>query len=114
MNEWIRPSLSQLVCAAVSAWRGLPRPHSPQPGWDSRSRGLSAVGAWSLLESRQASGRFPAKGGPLESIERQFGSSVSAAVCLHPEGNDRFLVSTPFMLDDGDSFVVVLKKEATQ
>jgi hypothetical protein len=46
-----------------------------------------------------------------ESIEREFRDRVSEQITLSPEGIDRYRVLTPFMLEDGDHLVVVLKRE---
>ena len=46
-----------------------------------------------------------------DTIERDFRESVSAQIRLHPEGLDRFRVFTPFLFEDGDHLVIVLKKE---
>ena len=43
-------------------------------------------------------------------IIRSFREKVSAEVELESEGLDRFIVYTPFMFDDGDHFVVILKR----
>lgn len=44
-------------------------------------------------------------------IIRSFREKVSAEVELESEGLDRFIVYTPFMFDDGDHYVVVLRRE---
>lgn len=46
-----------------------------------------------------------------ETIERDFRRAVSEKVSLAPEGMDRFRVFTPFLSDDGDHLVIVLRKE---
>lgn len=46
-----------------------------------------------------------------ERIARDLRTAVCGAVELHPEGNDRFRVFTPFVLDDGDHVSPVLKRE---
>ena len=43
-------------------------------------------------------------------IEKDFIDKVSAKVRLLADGKDRFRVLTPFQFDDGDQFVIVLKK----
>lgn len=48
---------------------------------------------------------------PVESIERDFHAKVSEKIQLHAEGASRYVVLTPFMFDDGDHLVIVLKKE---
>jgi len=45
------------------------------------------------------------------SIERDFHAKVSKEIRLHAEGVNRYVVFTPFMFDDGDHPVIVLKKE---
>jgi len=47
-----------------------------------------------------------------EEIEREFRSAVSGAVELHPEGQGRFRVFTPFTFDDGDLISPVLRNDA--
>lgn len=47
---------------------------------------------------------------PVESIERDFHEKVSAKVRLVAEGVDRYRVSTPFLFEDGDHLVIVLKR----
>lgn len=47
----------------------------------------------------------------VENIERDFHAKVSEKVQLHAEGVNRYFVFTPFMFDDGDHLVIVLKKE---
>lgn len=44
-------------------------------------------------------------------IVRSFREKVSAEIELEQEGLDRYIVYTPFMFDDGDHFVVVLRHE---
>ena len=46
-----------------------------------------------------------------DTIERDFREKVSAQIRLHPEGLNRFRVFTPFLFEDGDHLVIVLKKE---
>jgi len=48
---------------------------------------------------------------PLENIERDFHAKVSEQIRLHAEGVNRYVVFTPFMFDDGDHLVIVLKQE---
>ena len=43
------------------------------------------------------------------SIEHGFQQSISAEIFLEPDGFERYQVATPFMFDDGDCFVIVLK-----
>ena len=47
----------------------------------------------------------------IESIERDFHEKVSAKIRLAPEGLERYRVFTPFLFEDGDHLVIVLKKE---
>ena len=44
-------------------------------------------------------------------IEHDFRENVSAQIRLHPEGLNRFRVFTPFLFEDGDHLVIVLKKD---
>ena len=46
-----------------------------------------------------------------DTIERDFHEKVSAQIRLRPEGLNRFRVFTPFLFEDGDHLVIVLKKE---
>ena len=46
-----------------------------------------------------------------DTIERDFRDKVSKQIRLHPEGLNRFRVFNPFLFEDGDHLVVVLKKE---
>ncbi|MDE0627419.1 MAG: DUF1828 domain-containing protein [Bryobacterales bacterium] len=46
-----------------------------------------------------------------EAIERDFREKVCEAIRLEARGLDRFLVFTPFLFEDGDHLVVVLKRE---
>lgn len=46
----------------------------------------------------------------LNIIETEFKKKVSEKIELVPEGKDRFKIFTPFMFDDGDHLVSVLKK----
>jgi len=46
-------------------------------------------------------------------IAQDLRAAVCGAVELHPEGNDRFRVFTPFVLDDGDHVSPVLKREGS-
>jgi Domain of unknown function DUF1828 len=48
----------------------------------------------------------------IEAIERSFREKVSEKISLKDEGLSRFRVVTPFAFDDGDHFVIVLRKEA--
>jgi len=43
-------------------------------------------------------------------LEKDFKHKVSAEIAVEREGIDRYIVYTPFMFDDGDHFVIVLKK----
>ena len=51
---------------------------------------------------------------PVEAIERDFHEKVSAKVRLVAEGVGRFRVSTPFLFEDGDHLVIVLKREGAR
>ena len=46
-----------------------------------------------------------------DTIERDFHEKVSAQIRLHPDGSNRFRVFTPFLFEDGDHLVIVLRKE---
>ena len=46
----------------------------------------------------------------LNAVQDSFKKTVTGSVRLHPEGVDRYQVFTPFHFDDGDHFVIVLKK----
>ena len=46
-----------------------------------------------------------------DTIERDFHEKVSAQIRLQPEGLNRFRVFTPFLFDDGDHLVIILRKE---
>ena len=48
-----------------------------------------------------------------ETIERDFHEKVSATVRLVSQGVNRFRVFTPFLFEDGDHLVVVLKREGS-
>ena len=50
----------------------------------------------------------------IKTIEQEFIEKVSEMVRLSPEGRERFRVFTPFMFDDGDHLVIVLKKEGNK
>ena len=50
---------------------------------------------------------------PVETIERDFHEKVSEKVRLVAEGVGRFRVFTPFLFEDGDHLVIVLKKEGS-
>ena len=43
-------------------------------------------------------------------LEREFKRKISEEIDVEHEGIDRYVVYTPFMFDDGDHFVIVLKK----
>ena len=47
----------------------------------------------------------------INTIEQDFIDKVSAKVRLSADGEERFRVFTPFMFEDGDQLVIVLKKE---
>ncbi len=46
----------------------------------------------------------------IQLLEREFKEKVSDQVRIVPEGLDRYIVLQPFMFDDGDHFVVILRK----
>jgi hypothetical protein len=48
------------------------------------------------------------------SVRDDFKSKVCEQIDLEQEGEDRFLVVTPFRFEDGDHFVIVLKKDQGQ
>jgi hypothetical protein len=48
----------------------------------------------------------------LSSIQEDFKKTVCAQIELKPQGTDRFLVKTPFRFEDGDHFVIALKRES--
>ncbi len=47
----------------------------------------------------------------LETIEGEFRKKICSEISLLAEGIDRYRIFTPFQFDDGDHFVIVLKKE---
>lgn len=47
----------------------------------------------------------------IEEIGNSFKSSVADSIQLFPDGKDRYRIFTPFHFDDGDHFVIVLRKE---
>lgn len=47
-----------------------------------------------------------------DEIIKQFKEKVCHSVELHQEGNARYNIFTPFEFGDGDSFVIILKKES--
>ena len=51
---------------------------------------------------------------PINIIEQDFMAKVSAKVRLSADGEKRFRVFTPFMFEDGDQLVIVLKKVGSQ
>ena len=44
-------------------------------------------------------------------IRDEFKSRVCEQIDLEPEGEGRFLIRTPFRFEDGDHFVITLKRE---
>ena len=44
-------------------------------------------------------------------IKEEFRRRVSEQIDLEPQGENRFLVTTPFRFEDGDHFVIALKRE---
>ena len=51
---------------------------------------------------------------PINIIEQDFMAKVSPKVRLSADGEERFRVFTPFMFEDGDQLVIVLKKVGSQ
>ena len=51
---------------------------------------------------------------PINAIEEDFLEKVAAEVKLSADGEERFRVFTPFMFEDGDQLVIVLKKEGNR
>ncbi len=49
----------------------------------------------------------------IETIQESFKSTVAASVSLFPEGVNRYQIVTPFHFDDGDHFVIVLRKNGS-
>src|ERR1035441_7963851 len=47
----------------------------------------------------------------LETIRQEFKGRVCEQISLEQEGEDRFLVETPFRFEDGDHFSVILKRQ---
>jgi hypothetical protein len=47
----------------------------------------------------------------VSTIKDDFKRTVCAQIELEPQGDDRFLVKTPFRFEDGDHFVIALKRE---
>jgi hypothetical protein len=45
-------------------------------------------------------------------LQKEFKRKVCEEIDVEPEGLARFVVYTPFMFDDGDHFVIILKKSA--
>lgn len=50
----------------------------------------------------------------IEAIEQDFFEKVSAKIRLSAEDSERFRVLTPFMFEDGDHLVIVLKKDGNR
>ena len=50
----------------------------------------------------------------IESVERAFQKSVAAQVRLVADGAGRYRVGTPFVLDDGDHLIIILKAEGAK
>jgi len=48
----------------------------------------------------------------ISSIKEDFKKTVCEQIELKPQGEDRFLVMTPFRFEDGDHFVIALKRES--
>ena len=49
----------------------------------------------------------------INAIQDSFKSTVAKSVRLLPEGVDRYQIFTPFHFDDGDHFVITLRKDET-
>lgn len=47
----------------------------------------------------------------IDKIQNSFRATVSDSIILLPEGVDRYQIFTPFHFDDGDHFVIVLRKD---
>ena len=45
-------------------------------------------------------------------LQKEFKQKVCEEIDVEPEGLTRFVVHTPFMFDDGDHFVIIMKKSA--
>ena len=45
-------------------------------------------------------------------LQKEFKQKVCQEIDVEPEGLTRFVVHTPFMFDDGDHFVIIMKKSA--
>ena len=50
----------------------------------------------------------------MDILEREFHEKVSTKIRLVAEGLERFRVFTPFLFEDGDHLVIVLKKDGTR
>jgi hypothetical protein len=50
----------------------------------------------------------------MDELEREFQQKVAAEIRLEREGRDRFRVATPFLFEDGDNLVVVLRREGSR
>ncbi|MBD3285509.1 DUF1828 domain-containing protein [candidate division WOR-3 bacterium] len=50
----------------------------------------------------------------IETIEHDFKKKICEQLKLEPEGIDRYRIFTPFMFDDGDHLVIVLKRSDGQ
>ena len=49
----------------------------------------------------------------IKAIQDTFAATVAKSIELHPEGVDRYQVFTPFHFDDGDHFVIALRKNGS-
>ena len=47
-------------------------------------------------------------------LQKEFKQKVCNEIDIEQQGLDRFVVYTPFMFDDGDHFVIVLKRSGKQ
>ncbi len=50
----------------------------------------------------------------VKSVKAEFKNRVCEQIELEPEGEGRFLVVTPFRFEDGDHFVIALKRDRNQ
>lgn len=50
----------------------------------------------------------------ISTVERSFRERVSEKIQIQPKGVNRFLVLTPFMFNDGDQLVIVMRADGDQ
>ena len=50
----------------------------------------------------------------ISTVERSFRERVSEKIQIQPKGINRFLVLTPFMFNDGDHLVIVMRADGDQ